>query len=135
MEKEAVNCLSHHLQIFIHRRSAQPALPCQFTHIHLPSHKCGIVPVECWRDIVLGGLGSADGVTFGFGVRHAGFHPCTQDGQFQFRKNPTHLNERLAHGVNFAAAAINGDGTYNDEPQALLIDDADDLAQLLGAAA
>lgn len=86
-------------------------------------------------DVLLGAVRSADSAPLGSGVRHAAFHPCPDDGQFQFGKYCAHLDERLTHGVDFAAAAINRDAAHNYQPQALLSNNVDDFAQLLRAAA
>ena len=61
---------SQHLQIFIHRRSAEPANSRQFTDIHLPIHQGRIMPQEVGGDIVLGCFRSADPPPFGFCVCH-----------------------------------------------------------------
>lgn len=86
-------------------------------------------------DVLLGAARSADSAPLGSGVRHATFHPCSDDGQFQFGKYRDHLDERLTYGVDFAAAAIHRDAAHNHQPQALLPDGVDDFAQLLRAAA
>lgn len=86
-------------------------------------------------DVLLGAVRSADSAPLGSGVRHAAFHPCPDDGKFQFGKYCAHLDERLTHGGDFAAAAINRDAAHNYQPQALLSNNVDDFAQLLRAAA
>lgn len=86
-------------------------------------------------DVLLGAARSADSAPLGSGIRHAAFHPCPDDGQFQFGKYCAHLDERLTHGVDLAAAAINRDAAHNHKAKVLSLDDLHNLTQLLRAAA
>ena len=86
-------------------------------------------------DVLLGAARSADSAPLGSGVRHAAFHPCPDDGQFQFGKDRAHLDERLTHGVDFAAATIHRDAAHNHKAKVLSLDDLHNLTQLLRAAA
>lgn len=84
--------------------------------------------------IVLGGGLAADGAALGLCICHTAFHSCADDGQLQFSKDGAHLDEGLAHGVDFAVAAVHCDGTHNHQPKPLLLDGFHDFTKLLGTA-
>ena len=90
--------------------------------------------VENCGNVVLGGGSAADGTALGLCVCHAAFHSCSNDGQLQFRKDGAHLDEGLAHGIDFAVAAVHCNGANNHQPKPLLLDGVHDFAKLLGAA-
>jgi len=86
------------------------------------------------RNIVPGSFRSADALALGFGIGHAALYPGADDRQLQFCEYSAHLDKCLGHGINLALPAIDGDAADDLKPQALFLDDADDLAQLLGGA-
>lgn len=96
-------------QIFIHRRPAQLAHPCQLADIELASNIFRIVPQENCRDVILGHARPANLPALGFGILHAAANTCPDDAQLQLREHRRHLNERLAHGGDLPGAAIDGD--------------------------
>ena len=49
------------------------------------------------------------------GIRHVAAHSGADDGQLQFSKDCRHLDEGLAHWVDFAVTAVNRDTAENDE--------------------
>lgn len=87
-----------------------------------------------WNVVLCRGL-PADVLALFAGVCHAAFYPCANDGKLQFREDRRHLNEGLAHGIDFAVSAINCDGAEDHQPHALLLDRVDDPAKLLCASA
>ena len=64
--------------------------------------------VENRRDVILGGVGSANPAPLFLGIRHARLHSGSDDGKLQFCEHSRHLNEGLAHGINVTLATVNG---------------------------
>lgn len=84
--------------------------------------------VENRRNIVLCRGFSADLLAFALGVGYAGLDSCPDDGEFQFSEYGRHLNKRLAHRVDFAVSAINGNASEDFQTHMLGLDDIDDFA-------
>ena len=91
--------------------------------------------VEYRRNVVLRCLRSADLLSFALGVCHAGLDSGPDDGQFQFGKHRTHLDEGLAHGVYIAGSAVDGDTSEDFQSHMLLLNHIHDFAELLGRTA
>jgi len=85
--------------------------------------------------VVLRGLRSADLLALGLCVLHSAANSVADHGQLQLRKDATHLDECLAHGVDLALPAIHRDAAHDHQPKVLVLHDIQYLAQLLGAAA
>ena len=120
--------LSNQFQVFIHRRSAESAYTGQLRHIHISRSEGGIVLIEYCRNVILGGVRSADLLSFALGVRHAGLDSGSDDGQFQFGKHCRHLDKGLTHGVYIAGSAVDGDTSEDFQTQMLRLDDVDDFS-------
>ena len=88
--------------------------------------------VENRRDVIFGGVGSANPAPLLLGIRHARLHSGSDDGKLQFCEHSRHLNEGLAHGVNVTLATVNGDATNNLQAHMLALDDVHNLTELLG---
>ena len=89
--------------------------------------------VENRRDVILGGVGSANPASLLLGIRHARLHSRPDDGKLQFSEHSRHLNEGLAHWINVTLATVNGDATNNLQAHMLALDDIDNLTELLSA--
>ena len=91
--------------------------------------------IENRWNIILRRLWASQLPSICLGVLHAAFYSRTDHGQFQLRKDCAHLDECLAHRIDVAALAVDGDAADNDQAEALGLDDVHDLAQLFCAAA
>lgn len=123
--------LSNHLQILIHRRSAQTAYPRQFADVH-PARGVGrIVPEEYGGDVLFRRGAAPDLLALGFCVRHAGFDTGANHGKFQLAEYTRHLQKRFAHRVGLTVVTVDGNGADDLQAEALFADNVDDLAELL----
>lgn len=77
--------------------------------------------------IIFGGGFAAYLFSFTLGIGHSALHSCPYDGQFQFGKYRAHLDERLAHRVNFTVAAIYGDAPEDFKTQVFGLDNVHDF--------
>ena len=89
--------------------------------------------VENRRDVILGGVGSANPAPLFLGIRHARLHSGSDDGKLQFCEHSRHLNKGLTHWVNVTLATVNGDASHNLQSHMLALDDVDNLTELLCA--
>lgn len=86
---------------------------------------------EYGGDVVFRRGTATDLLALGFCVRHAGFDAGANHGELQLAEHARRLQKRFAHRVGLTVAAVDGDGVYNLQTEALFADNVDDLAELL----
>jgi len=123
------------LEIFVGRRSGDPADTRQLGDVEFLADVRWIMLEEECRDILSGHLWSADVLSFGFGVLHAAPDARSDHLKLQLGKDASHLEESRRHGINFSAPAVDGNAADDHKAKVFLLNDVDDLAELLGASA
>jgi len=122
------------VKILVNCRAAQIAHPRQLAQIELPSLKRGVMSQKTRRNLVNGGLRSADLRSLGFGICHAGTDTLADDPKLQLRKHAGHLEEGVGHRINLALGAVHGEAANDLQAEPFGADDLDDLAELFGGA-